>query len=162
MIRKATTQDLAGVAGLLRRSDLPLQGVEGASLELFVNEAQGRVVGAIALEPYPPYALIRSFAVDPRDRGKGYGRDLLKHVVEQARAKRLTTLYALTTTIADLFLKRGFEEIPRDQIARPVQQSAELRGGCPASARAFRLRMKDAAPNPTIAAQNPANPTTRF
>lgn len=163
MIRKAGTQDLAAVAGLLRRSNLPLQGVDALGLELFVKEEQGRVVGAVALEPYPPYALIRSLVVDPRERNKGHGRELLRHVLEHAKAKQYTTLYGLTTTIPDLLAKRGFEEIPRDQIARPVQQSVEIRGGaCPTNARAFRLRLRESAVNPAIGAPNRAKPTTRF
>jgi N-acetylglutamate synthase-like GNAT family acetyltransferase len=161
-IRKAQTADLASVAGLLRRSDLPLQGLETAGLELFVAEEERRVVGAVALETYSPYALIRSLVVDPRERTKGHGGALLRHAVQHARDQRLTTLYCLTTTIPDWLARLGFEEIPRDQIARPVHQSAELRGACPASARAFRLRLRSEAANPTISLQNRPNPTTRF
>src|SRR5688572_6910470 len=116
MIRKAGTQDLASVAGLLRRSNLPLQGMDAPGLEMFVKDDQGRVVGAVALEPYTPYGLVRCLVVDPRERGKGHGRDLLRHVLEHARGKRCATVYALTNTIGDLLVRRGFEEIPRDQI----------------------------------------------
>lgn len=162
MIRRASTQDLAWVAGMLRRANLPLHGLESAGVQLFIKEEQARIVGAVALEPYPPYGLLRSLVVDPRERGKGHGRELLRHILELARAQRLSTVYALTTTIGPMLARHGFEEVPRDQIARPVHQSPELRGACPADAKSFRLRLRDIAPNPATGPKTPPNPTTRF
>ena len=120
---------------MLEAAELPIAGLE--ETELFVLEENSELVGLIGLEVHGSYALLRSLAVKASARGKGYGRTLLEFAEDEARRRSLQAAFALTTTIPDLLIRRGFEPIERDELPAELSASAELRGACPASARAF-------------------------
>jgi putative acetyltransferase len=76
----------------------------------------GRVVGVCALfrDSDERYQLAR-MAVDPGQRGKGYGEALLRAALEQARVRGARTVYLLSNTVLApaiaLYRKHGFRTV---------------------------------------------------
>jgi amino-acid N-acetyltransferase len=137
----ATPEDVEGIEGLLRACHLPLDGFRGCMPNVLVARDDGRMVGSAAFETYRSGILLRSVAVDETCRGRGLGEALTEEAFVLACSKGATTAYLLTTTAMDFFPRFGFEPIERDQVPDDVQQSAEFRGACPASAVVMRARL---------------------
>ena len=134
-IRAATPNDLDAVASLLSTSGLPLVGLERT--HLWLSEADGTVTAVGGFERYGTVALLRSLAVRPEERGKGCGGALLRHLLKTLQADGVTAAYGLTTTIPEWLLRLGFQEITQEELPAALLGSEQLRGACPASARAF-------------------------
>src|SRR5688572_33140590 len=70
-VRDARSSDLARVIELLKGSDLPVDGVDEQFPGGFAVALDGdRVIGAIGVERYGAYALLRSAVVSVADRGR--------------------------------------------------------------------------------------------
>ncbi len=137
-IRAALPGDFASVAGLLRSSDLPVEGVP-ASLDAFlVAVRDGRVVGLVGLELYGTDALLRSAVVDGTERGTGLGAQLVEGIIAEARERGVRVLWLLTTTAEQWFPRFGFAVATRDEVPPMVRTSREFQGACPASATVMR------------------------
>lgn len=76
----------------------------------------GRVVGACALlkDDEGCYQLAR-MAVEPKERGKGYGDVLIRAALERAREKGASRVYLLSNTVLApaiaLYRKHGFRSL---------------------------------------------------
>lgn len=138
-IRRATSEDLARIEELLARNSLPLDGVRETLPGFAVAENDERIVGAIAVEDCGDYGLLRSAVVDSSARGKGIGRQLVRHALDLARHNRMRALYLLTTTAEDYFPLFGFTRVDRDSVPEPIRQTGEFREACPASATVMKL-----------------------
>jgi N-acetylglutamate synthase-like GNAT family acetyltransferase len=136
-LRPATSDDQAAIAALLESSGLPTDGLAAAVARAFVLEGGGALRGVVAFERYGEAALLRSLAVRADDRGRGYGLALVRHVEREARAAGATEAYALTTTVERWLPRLGYREVARVDLPAALRASPELRGACPASARAF-------------------------
>lgn len=141
MLRRATPADLPRVTDLLAKAKLPLEGLVDQQERLWVLEQDGRVVGAIAFEAYRGAGLLRSLVVDPGQRGHGFGKHLLSAGIEEMRKAGLQHAYGLTTTIPDLLARMGWTEVTKQDLPAVLNQSMELRGACPDTARAFHLEL---------------------
>ena len=142
-LRLATAADLPAVAALLGGEGLPQAGLEAGAARLFVLDgAPGAIDAVVGFEGYGEHALLRSLAVRPALRGRGYGEALLRHALREAARSGARVAYGLSTTIPDLLLRWGFEELGRDALPAELGASEELRGACPASARAFRMTLE--------------------
>src|SRR5438067_13715207 len=97
-LRQAQSKDLDAVLALLKASKLPADGVADALPDFIVAEEAGVLVGAIGMERYERYGLLRSAAVSSDWRDKGVGTLLVERLLETARACGVTALYLLTTT----------------------------------------------------------------
>jgi amino-acid N-acetyltransferase len=151
VIRGAQPRDLAGVEALLAGAGLPTQGVEEHLPSFFVEDDGGRLVGAVGLELYGEDALLRSVVVAVSARGTGLGSALTRHAIDEARARGVRTVYLLTTTAEGFFPRFAFERTAREEIPEAMQASRELRGACPSTAVAMRLRVgRDAAFKPRL------------
>jgi amino-acid N-acetyltransferase len=133
-IRVATPGDFAGVVQLLEAADLPTAGLTPSLPDFLVAEESGRIVGAIGLEVYGEYGLLRSAVVDAGRRNSGLGRDLVESLLLRAETKGTREIYLLTTTAERFFPRFGFAAIGRGEVATPVRASEEFRGACPDSA----------------------------
>ncbi|MGY1601140.1 GNAT family N-acetyltransferase [Geodermatophilus sp. SYSU D00815] len=139
LVGEATAAELPAARALVAAAGLPLDGLEEAALVL-VARADGDVVGTVALERHgegeATAFLLRSAAVAADRRGRGVGADLVAAalaVVDAAGAP-----VALLTGSADGWFPRfGFRPVAREQLPVTLAASAELRGACPASARAL-------------------------
>ena len=139
--RPAAPTDLTAVEDLLKRSDLPLDGVRESLRSFVVAERDGKVVGVAGLEQCGDYGLLRSAAVDEEWRGRGLGRALVERVILHAESTGLRALYLLTTTAKKYFPTFGFHETTRDSVPAAVQATAEFSGACPSSATVMKLSL---------------------
>ena len=134
-LRAAQAADLDGVRQLLRDEKLPLDGLDeqfGASYA--IADDDGALVGAMGIERYGPYGLLRS-AVTRKDwRGRGLGQALTDERIAWARSQQMKALYLLTTTAADFFTRFGFERVERPLVPDEIRRSREFASACPESA----------------------------
>ena len=90
-----------------------------------LRDAQGGIIGCIALDEYSPsVAEIISLAVDDDSHGIGFGRALIQSAMDLARSRGYAELFAVSYS-DDLFLSCGFERVALDtypeKIARYVK-----------------------------------------
>jgi GNAT superfamily N-acetyltransferase len=111
-LRRAETADLAPLLELQRTAyakNRPLLGVEPLPLladytaimrdmEVWALERDGRLVGALILEPRAGDLLVWSVAADPGAQGSGLGRALLAAAEARARQLGRTVLRLYTGT----------------------------------------------------------------
>jgi len=77
-----------------------------------LRDASGGIVGCAALDEYSPsVAEVISLAVEQDAQGLGHGRKLIAAVVELARTRGYTELFAVSYS-DELFLSCGFERVP--------------------------------------------------
>jgi amino-acid N-acetyltransferase len=138
-VRDATPADLASVDALIGDAGLPLVGLEAAAVVL-VAEIGDTVLGAIALERYGdgdrPVFLLRSAVVAQSSRGQGIGTALTTAALQRADAAG-SPVALLTETADEFFPRFGFVLVERTDLPAELEASPELRGACPATARAF-------------------------
>ena len=139
-IRSANANDSTAVRELLEGAQLPLDGVPDDLAHFLVAERDGKVVGAIGLEPYGESALLRSAVVAPAVRGTRLGERLVRAMLSAAQERGTRELVLLTTTAEAWFPRFGFERITRDAAPAALHASKEFRGACPASAVVMRLQ----------------------
>jgi len=133
-LRSAKKSDLAAVEQLLGASDLPIDGVRDNFDNFVVAEEDGTIAGAVGLEKYGAFGLLRSAVVSPRYRSGGVGRQLVERLLARAEEAGVDEVYLLTTTAEDYFPKFGFTRTTRTAVPEPVKASAEFRGACPDTA----------------------------
>jgi amino-acid N-acetyltransferase len=138
-IRPARTGELAVIETALREAGLPVAGVAAHLDEFVVAEHEGAIVGCAGIERYGHAALLRSVAVAPHMRGTGLGQRLTAACIDAARAQGISALALLTETAENFFPRFGFTLVDRAELPAELHASDELRGACPASAKAMLL-----------------------
>jgi amino-acid N-acetyltransferase len=134
-IRRGLSTDVPAMAALLQGAGLPTADLRSAQgLQLWVLEAQDRILGAIALERFSTDALLRSLIVVPEMRKRGYGYRLVAQLEQDAQADGVEQLVLLTETAEPFFRGLGYDVIDRRCASDEMKQSAEFRSLCPASA----------------------------
>lgn len=134
ILRQAGTHDADRIRSLLERSDLPTSDLETARPLFVVAVGADRIIGAGALQRFGPTALLRSVVVESDSRGTGVGAALVKELERHATALGITALVLLTETAQAFFERQGYRIIERSAVPTEVQQCAEFRSLCPASA----------------------------
>jgi N-acetylglutamate synthase-like GNAT family acetyltransferase len=103
MVRKATTDDIDAIAGLVSANTdrlLARDRHEIAQLldTFWVAQADGRVVGCGCLEIYSPkIAELRSLAIAPEYRGRGLGAALTRAIVAEAERRGIPQVLVVTS-----------------------------------------------------------------
>jgi N-acetylglutamate synthase-like GNAT family acetyltransferase len=138
-VRPATSGDWESIVQLLTERHLPTEGARDHLAAFLVATEGPSVLGCAGLERYGVVGLLRSVAVAENAGGRGVGAELVRAVLERARALGLRELYLLTTSAAGYFPRFGFERIGREALPSSLQASEEMRGACPSSAAAMRL-----------------------
>jgi amino-acid N-acetyltransferase len=140
-LRAATRDDLPAVARLLADAGLPTDDVaalfDAHASDFVVAEdpgAPGELVAVAGLEVCGDDALLRSVAVRPAWRRHGVGRELVRHLVREAEARRFRAMYLLTMTAEHYFPRFGFARVGRDAVPDAVAATPEFRDMCPATA----------------------------
>lgn len=137
IIQEATTAHRAPILELLEKNKLPTGDI-GLALEHFwVALENEEVIGAIGLEVYEQFGLLRSMVVSGAARGKGIAAMLVGNLEIHANKMGIDTIYLLTETAPDYFLRHGYTETRREEVPAPLQASAEFGHVCPVSARVF-------------------------
>ncbi len=143
MVRSAKPSDLAAVLNLLAAARLPVQGVqEGFGEAYAVVEHNGAIAGAAGIEIHGCLGLLRSVIVDPASRGAGFAKLLTRDRLAWAESRSLEAVYLLTICAADYFSRFGFGIIDRKSVPSQIQNSAEFRFVCPASATVMYLPLE--------------------
>lgn len=84
--------------------------------EFSVVEVDGQVVGVGGLHIiWADLAEIRALAISPEHTGKGYGRQLVAALVQEARDLDMPRVFALTMC-APFFAKCGFTEVSKETL----------------------------------------------
>ena len=60
--------------------------------------------------------------VSPNAQDGGYGELLLEHVIKETRARKLHSLFALSTHTGDWFIERGFQTALPDELPNARRQ----------------------------------------
>ena len=95
----------------------------------------------MGVEIYGTAGLLRSVAVDIPHRGLGLGIQLTETALDLAKQRGVKTLYLLSETAADFFLRFGFTRITRADVEPAVKGSAEFTGACADTAVVLRLEL---------------------
>jgi amino-acid N-acetyltransferase len=126
--------DLSAVKQLLSESSLPIEDITAQHLQHFFGCGSSLgLEGLVGLELFGEVALLRSLAVASSRRGTGVGSGLVAHAEHHARNQGVQSLYLLTTTAEQFFLRRGYARIPRDEAPTAIRNTREFSGICPAS-----------------------------
>jgi N-acetylglutamate synthase-like GNAT family acetyltransferase len=131
----ASSSDLPAVRALLERCALPAEDLQAGHLDHFVLCVAGdRLVGLVGLEPLGDVGLLRSLAVVPEERGRGFGHLLLERALRDARRLGIRRRYLLTTTAAALFARAGFRPLARHEAPAAIRNTTQYGGVCPGTA----------------------------
>ena len=137
-IDRATPADEPAIEDLLAAAGLPVQGAAAAFEHGVVARADGRVIGAAAIELFGESALLRSLVVDTGHRNEGLGRRLVADAEAVARSAGVRELYLLTDTAAAWFPRLGYEPVDREVARAAVGGSIEFTLSCATTGVAMR------------------------
>jgi amino-acid N-acetyltransferase len=143
IIQPAKPSDWNAVSQLLQENKLPVDDVDKNLSHFFVATIKHRIVGAIGLEKYGDYALLRSMATSSLYRNQGIASKLVSDLFRYAQSIGLKEVYLLTETARDYFEKKSFQIVQRSEVPAVLQQSAEFSHVCPASAIAMKKSIKE-------------------
>jgi amino-acid N-acetyltransferase len=132
-------QSFDAFRSLLKSSNLPADDLDFHK-DLLVGYFEGSaLVGTGGLEVYGPYGLLRSLSVKLGIRGKSVGTNICEYLIDEAKHRKLKAIYLLTETASGFFLKRGFNEVPREHVPQELKASSEFTSVCPTTAMAMVL-----------------------
>ncbi len=123
LLRQRLPEDLPRVIRLLKSAHLPPEGLDRT--EGWVIDAEGVLVGHVAVELTPDAAVIRSLVVDPSQRGKGLGERLLAAAEDSAG---LRTLVLKTDAVGSWMARRGYQPATLDQTPKSVRSTTQFSG----------------------------------
>jgi len=130
----ASSMDEPWVRQLLTVCGLPQEDITPEHFQHFwVLKEKGEILGTVGLELLGRSALLRSLAVDPRFRKRGFASELAKKAEENAASRKVEVLYLLTMTAESFFGKRGYQKIERISAPPEIQETTEFKSLCPAS-----------------------------
>ncbi|MCA9971662.1 MAG: argininosuccinate synthase [Anaerolineales bacterium] len=156
-VREPTETDIRAILRLVnehvRRGDLlprtALSIRETLPDWLVAEDEGGELVACVSLLHYTPaLAEVRSLAVADKVKGRGYGRFLVRALIEQARLRGVPTLFALTRAVG-FFEKLGFAVTSRDRFPEKVFRDCQfcpIQQACDETAVVMHLQAAGAAP----------------
>lgn len=140
-IIKATDDHRALVIALLQSEKLPVEDLPASLDNFFLARHDDEIAGAIGLEQYESYALLRSMVVSKEYRNNHIASRLVEHLEDYGRSLGINTMYLLTETAPAYFEKKGYQKINRDDVPAPVKASSEFSHVCPVSAIAMKKEL---------------------
>ena len=120
---------LALEAARLPTDDLHLTGRTFFEL----SDEQGPI-GFVGIEGAGADRLLRSLVVLPGRKRKGYGGLLVAHAEATARQEGVERVHLLTTTVAEFFRARGYQDADRATAPDAIRSTAQFSSLCPGSA----------------------------
>lgn len=127
IVRPARTSDVLGIRKLVDSyaPDRRLLAKENVALfedvqEFVVGEVEGQVVAAGALHVmWEELGEVRTLAVDPQFKGRGYGAAVLQLLIDRARDLGLHRIFCLTFEV-EFFASFGFRPIDGEAVSPEV------------------------------------------
>jgi amino-acid N-acetyltransferase len=132
VVRKAKSSDIELVRQLLQEASLNDQGIDEHVEHFFVVEQTGedeipqKIVGAIGMEVYPPYGLLRSFVLERSSWNAKLGIQLIQIILSYAEYLKLSEVYLLTTASQVFFRELGFEQAIDQEIPFEIKESPHI------------------------------------
>lgn len=139
IIEKAQEKDLHQIMELLKKNQLPTEGIEEIICTTLVAKDGDLLVGCAAIELCKNTSLLRSVAVASSYRGLGIGKRLSGKAIEMSLEYQREEVYLLTETAAPFFRSMGFKEVERRGVPLEIQNSREFSSLCPQSAKVLGL-----------------------
>lgn len=139
-IELAEQNDFLQIQNLLECSGLSIRGVTADAGKYYIAKGTS-VMGVMGFEIYNTSALLRSLAVYPPFKKRGIAKQLIGHLLNDARQHRCDTAYLLTNTAADYLRTYGFVQIDRDDIPPDVLTTSALGDVCPMSSTCMVLKL---------------------
>ena len=133
----ASVEDETKIKEVLTAGGLHHQDITPSHLQHFLvlkDDPSSTLTGVVGLELINNNALLRSLAVLEPHRSKGLATQLLKEIEKYARSNQVDTLYLLTLTAERFFTKRGYRKTDRKSAPPAIQETAEFKSLCPATA----------------------------
>lgn len=90
--------------------------------------------GVVGIEPFGETALLRSLAVAPVHRRAGLGSRLVAHAEHYAAGLGVRSLYLLTITAEEFFLRHGYFRVDRTGAPPAILATREFSDLCPSTA----------------------------
>jgi amino-acid N-acetyltransferase len=126
-IRKAHLKDAYNIQALLKKYSTegellvrPMADIFAQIRDFFILDNNGRMAGLVAMHVYwEDLGEIRSFIIDKKFRGRGYGDKLLVCAIKEAKEIGVKKVFALTK-IPGFFIKKGFKKISRAKLPHKV------------------------------------------
>lgn len=115
---------------LLKSAGLPWQDLNYKDHLLLGFYDGDSMIGTGALEIYGDYALLRSLSVNDAVRGMSIGSKITDELVMQAKQKRIKSIYLLTESARLFFKRKGFRDMPRENVPAEVKSSSEFSHVC--------------------------------
>jgi amino-acid N-acetyltransferase len=133
-ITKASNEQKEAVMALLQTEKLPVEDLPATLDNFFVALRESQVIGAIGLEPYGQYALLRSMVVSQAHRNKNIATRLVEQLEQFGQTLGISEMYLLTETAPAYFAQKGYQQINREEVPSALQASSEFSHVCPVSA----------------------------
>ena len=94
-----------------------------ANIGHFIVQEDGqRIVSCLSLESYgADLAEIRSIAVDPENRGQGFGARLIASALNEARRRGIARVFAVTHA-PQFFERQGFAAAARQSLSEKIER----------------------------------------
>lgn len=133
-LSQAVAEDREDIIGLLRAEKLPVDDLPIDMSAFLVARSVSGIAGAIGMELYGQYALLRSMVVSPKERNKGIAGQLVRALESSAAGKHVNTIYLLTETADKYFARKGYTLVQRDEVPEALKASSEFSHVCPSTA----------------------------
>jgi amino-acid N-acetyltransferase len=131
-----TIKELENLKTLLKECKLPYADIQlNSSFFVGYYNSNGHLIASGGLEFYGTSALLRSLAVRETFRNQSLATNILNELIFKAKDQHITSIYLLTESAYDYFLKRGFKDCSRDHVPELVKMSSEFSSVCPVSAK---------------------------
>lgn len=131
----ASPHDAQAIRRLLSENALPSDDIAADMADFVVAKVDGALVGVAGVEIHGDAALLRSVAVAEAHRRSGVGRALCEAAMSRARRRGAKTIYLLTLTAAEYFMRQfDFAALVRTAAPKAIQMTHEFQVACPATA----------------------------
>jgi amino-acid N-acetyltransferase len=133
-IIKASDNHRPLVIALLQAEKLPVEDLPASLDNFFVAQYNEKIIGAIGLELFGNYGLLRSMVVSKEHRNNNIASGLVEQLESYGRSLGITTMYLLTETAPGYFEKKGYIRTNREMVPAALKASSEFSHVCPVSA----------------------------
>jgi amino-acid N-acetyltransferase len=99
------------VIALLQTEKLPVEDLPPTLDNFYVALKDNTIIGAIGLEQYGNYALLRSAVVSREHRNKNIASNLVDELENYGKHLGVIAMYLLTETAPAYFEKKGYQRI---------------------------------------------------
>ena len=134
--------DLAQLEALLQANHLPSEDCAEQAQHYCASYAGEELIAAGAIEPVAQYGLLRSVVVHKDYRGRGLARNIITHLLDQARDAERVAIYLLTETAESYFRDLGFLPMARADVPELISMTRQFVSLCPDSASCMYLPLR--------------------